>query len=123
MVVPFAMGDAAAAEPHHQVGPCGRCGRRFPYPDSAVPGGPAFCEPCRAAMWAADRHANTDCADWTDGPAPSDTGLAEPAQVVSARQCGRCRELFDGDPSLHARAIAEWWLCDACRAVLFGPSQ
>jgi hypothetical protein len=43
--------------------------------------------------------------------------------AVADRQCGRCRELFEGDPSLHGEAIAEWWACSECRAVLFGAAR
>lgn len=43
-------------------------------------------------------------------------GSADPQ--LAQRQCGRCRQLFDGDPTLHPAAIAEWWACDACRARL-----
>ena len=78
---------------------CGRCGRLFPHVDGSDPDSPAFCEPCRAAMWAADREA------------------------VAPRQCGRCRELFDGDPELHRRAQTDWWVCPECRSVLFGTAS
>ena len=122
MVVPFAVEDISAFEPH-QVEPCARCGRRFPYPDTAAPGAP-FCEPCRAAMWAADRQAHAETAQPADGSGGLGTRLAQPEQrVLPARQCGRCRELFDCDPSPHARAIADWWLCEGCRAALYGPSR
>jgi hypothetical protein len=40
--------------------------------------------------------------------------------VLPKRHCGRCRELFDGDPTLHATAIPEWWACPACRVIMFG---
>ena len=43
----------------------------------------------------------------------SESGLA-------ARQCGRCREFFDGDPALNPTAIPEWWACPACREIMFG---
>lgn len=40
---------------------------------------------------------------------------------VPPRQCGRCRQLFDGDPTLDApAAIPDWWLCPACHVVLIG---
>ena len=98
--------------PHQQVRSCGRCGRRFPHIDRLGPGSPAYCEPCRAAMWAVDREA-----------APDDTGAANLEPGVPARQCGRCRELFDGDPTLHREALAEWWVCTECRGALFGTSR
>jgi hypothetical protein len=36
------------------------------------------------------------------------------------QQCGRCRLLFEGDPTLHPLAQPEWWLCPPCRAILLG---
>jgi hypothetical protein len=36
------------------------------------------------------------------------------------RQCGRCRQFFDGDPTLEPVTLPEWWLCSPCRATLFG---
>ena len=103
MVVPAAPAVAGPRPLHQQVTSCGRCGRRFPRTDPSGPASPAHCEPCRDEMWAADRG-------------------SEPL-VVPARQCGRCRELFDGDPNLHPQALAEWWVCRECRAVLFGTSR
>lgn len=44
-----------------------------------------------------------------DALSPIDPPLAQ-------RQCGRCRELFEGDPTLPPTAIAEWWACEPCRA-------
>jgi hypothetical protein len=37
-----------------------------------------------------------------------------------SQQCGRCRSVFDGDPTLHPPARPDWWLCPPCRAVLLG---
>ena len=34
------------------------------------------------------------------------------------RQCGRCRMMFEGDPTLHARAQSGWSLCPTCEAIL-----
>jgi hypothetical protein len=36
------------------------------------------------------------------------------------RQCGRCRLMFEGDPTLYAPAQPDWWVCPPCRAALFG---
>ena len=44
---------------------------------------------------------------------PADSG--RPPQ-----QCGRCRLLFEGDPTLHQAARPDWWLCPPCRAILLG---
>ncbi len=39
------------------------------------------------------------------------------------RQCGRCRESFADDPTLHKTAGPSFWLCAACLAVLLpGPA-
>jgi hypothetical protein len=37
---------------------------------------------------------------------------------VPSRTCGRCRQVFDGDPALHEDAIPDWWACEPCRAKL-----
>jgi hypothetical protein len=47
------------------------------------------------------------------------------ADIVSGRppeprQCGRCRLVFPGDPTLDAHAISYWWLCPPCRTAFFG---
>lgn len=34
------------------------------------------------------------------------------------RACGRCRLVFEGDPTLHAAAIPQWWVCPTCRTIL-----
>ena len=39
------------------------------------------------------------------------------------RQCGRCRQLFDGDPTIDPTAPRDWWLCPPCRTVLLGPGR
>ncbi|MCU1380840.1 MAG: hypothetical protein JWN29_3823 [Acidimicrobiales bacterium] len=45
-----------------------------------------------------------------------------PEGAPALRQCGRCRDWFDGDPDALATALAEWWLCPPCRDVLLrGP--
>ena len=36
------------------------------------------------------------------------------------RQCGRCRLMFPGDPTLHQAGLPDWWLCSPCRAALLG---
>jgi hypothetical protein len=36
------------------------------------------------------------------------------------QQCGRCRLLFAGDPTLHPTAQPGWWLCPPCRVILLG---
>ena len=41
-------------------------------------------------------------------------------EEMRPRQCGRCRAMFEGDPSLHPTAIPEWWLCGPCRSALLG---
>jgi hypothetical protein len=44
----------------------------------------------------------------------------QPAVGVRPRQCGRCRMMFEGDPTLCPTALPEWWLCPPCRLALFG---
>lgn len=56
------------------------------------------------------------------GPAVPRAPTAESTQVAP-RQCGRCRQWFDGDPTLHSRAIASWWLCPACHTTLLGDGR
>lgn len=45
---------------------------------------------------------------------------AREPKEVRPRQCGRCRQLFEGDPTLHPSALPEWWVCPPCRTTLFG---
>jgi hypothetical protein len=47
------------------------------------------------------------------------TSLA-PGDPVPPRQCGRCRLMFDADPTLYPPARPDWWVCPPCRAILFG---
>ena len=59
----------------------------------------------------------------TPSPSPSSSGAAAGDETVAEpppRQCGRCRAVFEGDPTLHATAIADWWLCPPCHAALLG---
>jgi hypothetical protein len=52
-------------------------------------------------------------------PIPADaTTMVGEADRPAPRQCGRCRELFDGDATLNPDAMPEWWLCPPCRAIL-----
>jgi hypothetical protein len=39
------------------------------------------------------------------------------------RQCGRCRAMFPGDPTLHPTAMPDWWRCPTCRTALLGPGR
>jgi hypothetical protein len=39
---------------------------------------------------------------------------------IASRQCGRCRAMFPGDPTLDPFALPEWWLCPPCRLALLG---
>jgi hypothetical protein len=47
----------------------------------------------------------------------------DPAQrdVSTPRQCGRCRGMFPGDPTLPGGLDTGWWACPPCRDLLFGP--
>lgn len=53
--------------------------------------------------------------------------LAEPPSLIApgvegirSRQCGRCRLVFEGDPSAYPTALPGWWLCPPCRTILLG---
>ena len=58
-------------------------------------------------------------------PRPSEPAVpgAPIVEEMRPRQCGRCRELFEGDPSLHPTAMPEWWLCGPCRDSLLGTGR
>lgn len=49
-------------------------------------------------------------------------GPQQPLAIDQPRpqQCGRCRLLFEGDPTLYPPAQPDWWLCPPCRAILLG---
>ena len=51
------------------------------------------------------------------------TGPVDGDDAVAARQCGRCRAMFPGDPTLYPIGLPEWWLCPTCRLALLGPSR
>jgi hypothetical protein len=53
------------------------------------------------------------------GPHVSDASTEEPG-TLAPRRCGRCRHLFEGDPTLNPTALPEWWVCPPCRSALFG---
>ena len=55
-------------------------------------------------------------ADPQPGEPVSTPALAD--SEVAPQQCGRCRLLFEGDPTLHPLARSGWWLCPPCRAIL-----
>jgi hypothetical protein len=43
------------------------------------------------------------------------------ATLPPARQCGRCRGTFPGDPTLPRGVELGWWACPPCHALLLGP--
>jgi hypothetical protein len=52
--------------------------------------------------------------------APIPHGLVDDAEPPP-RQCGRCRLMFVGDPTLYyPPGRPAWWLCPPCRASLLG---
>jgi hypothetical protein len=51
------------------------------------------------------------------------TRPGERDDTVAARQCGRCRAMFPGDPTLYPVGLPDWWLCPACRLALLGPTR
>jgi hypothetical protein len=49
------------------------------------------------------------------------TGLTPGDAEPPPRQCGRCRLMFAGDPTLYyPPGRPAWWLCPPCRASLLG---
>ena len=66
--------------------------------------------PTPNAVLGGDDHAHTDTASQQP---PADGQLPR-------QQCGRCRLLFEGDPTLHPAARPDWWLCPPCRPILLG---
>jgi hypothetical protein len=55
----------------------------------------------------------------TQGIVPHSTTESAGDAVHPPRRCGRCRLLFAGDATVGgATGQPEWWICDACRAVL-----
>jgi len=56
-----------------------------------------------------------------DDGAPTTPGSSTVAPShIPPRQCGRCRLLFPGDPTLITGGLPEWWLCPTCRTALLG---
>ncbi|MDY7106549.1 MAG: hypothetical protein S0880_35690 [Actinomycetota bacterium] len=49
-------------------------------------------------------------------PVPHDASTG--AATLAQRRCARCRQLFDGDPTLPSTPIADWWACEPCRERL-----
>lgn len=49
-----------------------------------------------------------------------DTPTATEESELAERRCGRCGEMFPGDPELHPNAIPAWWVCAPCHGALFG---
>jgi len=60
----------------------------------------------------------------TGFPLPDTRGscmmLPATSNPLAQRRCGRCREWFEGDPTLHPTALPAWWLCAICRVALLG---
>jgi hypothetical protein len=59
-------------------------------------------------------------ADAGRAPVEAEAQLTSDGPVPPPRQCGRCRSMFDGDPTLYPPAQQGWWVCPPCRAALFG---
>ena len=47
---------------------------------------------------------------------PADRSTA----VETTQQCGRCRRVFEMEPSHEPGTLAEMWLCANCRVALLG---
>ena len=58
----------------------------------------------------------------TSEEAARPTPYRSATDAIPARQCGRCRQEFPGDPSLGTSEQQEWWLCPPCREALVGRS-
>jgi hypothetical protein len=43
------------------------------------------------------------------------------ATLPAQRQCGRCRGMFPGDPTLARGLDSGWWACPTCHDLLIGP--
>src|SRR4051812_17505271 len=39
------------------------------------------------------------------------------AASVPSRQCGRCRAVFPGDPTIPFGTMPDWWLCPPCHTA------
>lgn len=61
---------------------------------------------------ASEAHPTGDPSGGGDSEGRDSEGTVEP------RQCGRCRVMYEGDPTLHYRARGQWSLCPACDAIL-----
>ena len=48
---------------------------------------------------------------------------SDDASSVPSRQCGRCRAVFPGDPTIQLGTIPDWWLCPPCHSALLGPGR
>jgi hypothetical protein len=55
-----------------------------------------------------------------EGPRPYVATDVDGHETLAPRQCGRCRQLFEGDPTLPPAALQEWWACPPCRLALLG---
>ena len=56
-------------------------------------------------------------------PMPQPLAAVAPAieggDDTEARRCGRCRRVFEDDPTLDIQGRKEWSLCAPCEAILF----
>ena len=55
-------------------------------------------------------------------PIPQPMAAVVPAlegDDLGARRCGRCRRVFEDDPTLDIQGRREWSLCGPCEATLF----
>ena len=80
-------------------------------------GRPPTSSPRRSVMPESSR---TSWRSEDDAMQTSSTVMEIGDERVDVRQCGRCRQTFPGDPTLHPVALPEWWLCPRCREALLG---
>lgn len=66
----------------------------------------------------------TSPADTTDSDSPTGSdgvvaGASNAPHSAGMRQCGRCRDWFEGELGAPVVAHPDWWVCDPCRESLF----
>jgi hypothetical protein len=53
-------------------------------------------------------------------PARPDTAVDATAGVEPTQQCGRCRKVFEMEPTNEPGTLPETWFCASCRVELLG---
>jgi hypothetical protein len=68
----------------------------------------------------ADAQPRLDDGGGSPTPLPDGGGNAAGDDGLPGRRCGRCLNMFEGDPALPRDVMLEWWLCPPCRLTLLG---